>query len=131
MRMRLIFSPLAPALGGEGRGLPLTMLRYYLLPGARMNLAVWMDRQRPAWKRLEGLLEQIENNGLGSLDVSSQHQRAVGDGTGRGATAVGRPTRSSRYAVSAQAGNRASGPPGYSSRFRRESSTVCPYAWAT
>jgi uncharacterized membrane protein SpoIIM required for sporulation len=33
-----------------------------------MNLAVWMDQQRPAWKRLEHLLEQIENNGLGSLE---------------------------------------------------------------
>jgi uncharacterized membrane protein SpoIIM required for sporulation len=33
-----------------------------------MNLSVWLDQRRPSWKRLEGMLEQAENNGLGSLD---------------------------------------------------------------
>jgi hypothetical protein len=33
-----------------------------------MNLAVWSASRRPHWNTLEVLLEQVENNGLASLD---------------------------------------------------------------
>src|SRR5215831_18718453 len=33
-----------------------------------MDLATFLNERRPEWRQLEGLLEQVEGSGLGSLD---------------------------------------------------------------